>query len=55
MTLVYTNEIPHFEKLHVFKADLPVIEKLKSEQKLLKTINFNNYPHSWNLCHLINL
>ena len=44
----YTNEIPHFEKLHVFKADLPVIEKLKSEQKLLKDDKLqHSYPHSW--------
>ena len=36
------------KKLHVFKADLPVIEKLKSEQKLLKDDKLqHSYPHSW--------
>ncbi len=44
----YTNEIPHFEKIHVFKADVPVIEKLKAEQKLLKNDKLqHSYPHSW--------
>ena len=32
----YTNEIPFFEKTHVFKADPLVIEKLKDEKRLLK-------------------
>ena len=44
----YTNEIPHFEKIHIFKADIPVIEKLKAEQKLLKNDKLqHSYPHSW--------
>ena len=44
----YTNEIPFFEKTHVFKADPLVIEKLKDEKRLLKNDKFqHSYPHSW--------
>ncbi len=44
----YTNEIPFFTKIHVFKADPIVIEKLKEEKKLLKNDTlFHSYPHSW--------
>ena len=31
----YTEEIPFFENLHIFKADKEVIEKLKDEKMLL--------------------
>ncbi len=44
----YTNEIPYFDKTHVFKADPIVIDKLKSEKKLLKNDKLrHSYPHSW--------
>ena len=44
----YTDEIPHFVKTHVFKADPIVIEKLKKEKKLLKNDKLqHSYPHSW--------
>ncbi|MDC3104394.1 isoleucine--tRNA ligase [Candidatus Pelagibacter bacterium] len=45
---LYTNEVPYFEKTHVFKADPLVIEKLKEQKKLLKNDKLNHsYPHSW--------
>ena len=44
----YTNEIPFFEKIHVFKADSIIIEKLKEEKKILKNDHLkHSYPHSW--------
>ena len=44
----YTNEIPFFTKIHVFKADPIVIEKLKEEERLLKNDKLqHSYPHSW--------
>ncbi len=44
----YTEEIPHFTKTHVFKADPIVIDKLKEEKKLLKNDKLqHSYPHSW--------
>ncbi len=45
---LYTKEIPHFVNTHIFKADPLVIEKLKSENKLLKNDQLqHSYPHSW--------
>ena len=44
----YTDEILHFTKIHVFKADPVVIEKLKEVKKLLKNDKLqHSYPHSW--------
>ncbi len=44
----YTNEIPFFEKTHVFKADKIVIEKLKDEGNLMSYDTLkHSYPHSW--------
>jgi isoleucyl-tRNA synthetase len=44
----YTDEIPHFTKTHVFKADPIIIEKLKDVNKLLKNDKLrHSYPHSW--------
>jgi len=44
----YTNEIPHFTKTHVFKADPIVIDELKKQKKLLKDDKLqHSYPHSW--------
>jgi isoleucyl-tRNA synthetase len=45
---LYTNEIPYFKNIHIFKADPIVIEKLKEQKKLLKNDKLNHsYPHSW--------
>ena len=45
---VYTKEVPYFTNTHVFKADPIVIEKLKEQNKLLKSDKLNHsYPHSW--------
>ena len=45
---LYTEEVPHFTKTHVFKADPIIIEKLKEEKKLLKSDKLqHSYPHSW--------
>ncbi len=45
---VYTKEVPYFKNTHVFKADPIVIEKLKEQNKLLKSDKLNHsYPHSW--------
>ena len=44
----YTNNLPLFEGMHIFKANPIVIEKLKEQKKLL--INgelVHSYPHSW--------
>ncbi len=44
----YTNEIPFFQNLHIFKADKEVIQKLKDEKRLLfSDILQHSYPHSW--------
>ena len=45
---LYTKEIPYFTNTHIFKADPIVIEKLKEQNKLLKSDKLNHsYPHSW--------
>ena len=45
---LYTKEIPFFTNTHIFKADPIVIEKLKEQNKLLKSDKLNHsYPHSW--------
>ena len=44
----YTEEIPFFTKIHVFKADPIIIDKLKEVKKLLKNDKLqHSYPHSW--------
>ena len=44
----YTDEIKHFKKIHIFKADPIVIEKLKDAGTLLSSDKlFHSYPHSW--------
>ena len=41
-------EIPYFTNTHIFKADPIVIEKLKEQNKLLKSDKLSHsYPHSW--------
>jgi isoleucyl-tRNA synthetase len=45
---LYTNEVPNFTGVHIFKADPLVIEKLKEEKKLLNDgFLKHSYPHSW--------
>ena len=45
---LYTAEVPNFTGTHIFKADPIVIDKLKSEKKLLKADKLrHSYPHSW--------
>ena len=44
----YTKHIPLFEGKHIFKINPEIIEKLKSENKLLANGKLNHsYPHSW--------
>ncbi len=44
----YTEEIPFFQNLHIFKADKEVIQKLKDEKMLLYSDTLqHSYPHSW--------
>ena len=44
----YTNNIPFFEGIHIFKADQLIIDKLKEEKKLLGNGKLSHsYPHSW--------
>ena len=44
----YTKHIPLFEGKHIFKINPEIIEKLKSEKKLLANGKLNHsYPHSW--------
>ncbi len=44
----YTNNVPLFEGVHIFKANSIVIEKLKEQNKLLYSGELiHSYPHSW--------
>ncbi len=44
----YTKNVSLFEGLHIFKANPVVIEKLKSQNKLLSNGELvHSYPHSW--------
>ena len=44
----YTDHIPLFKGLHIFKANNLVIEKLKNEKNLLANGELiHSYPHSW--------
>ncbi len=44
----YTNNVALFEGTHIFKANPIVIDKLKSQKKLLKNGELvHSYPHSW--------
>jgi len=45
---IYTNHVPYFEGIHIFKANKIVIENLKEEKKLLANGELiHSYPHSW--------
>ncbi len=44
----YTENIPLFKGLHIFKANSLIIEKLKNEKNLLANGELiHSYPHSW--------
>ena len=44
----YTNNVPLFEGVHIFKANKIIIEKLKEQKKLLSSGELvHQYPHSW--------
>lgn len=45
---LYTDEVPHFEGIHVFKANPAVIEALERANCLVhKSKLIHSYPHSW--------
>jgi isoleucyl-tRNA synthetase len=45
---LYTDEVPNFKGIHIFKADTIIIEKLKKEDRLLNNDKLqHSYPHSW--------
>ncbi|MCQ2966301.1 MAG: isoleucine--tRNA ligase [Alphaproteobacteria bacterium] len=44
----FTKEVPDYEGLQVFKANEPIIKRLKAEGKLVrKEMYKHNYPHCW--------
>ena len=44
----YTNNVPLFEGVHIFKANKIIIEKLKEQKKLLASGELvHQYPHYW--------
>jgi len=45
---LYTDEVPFFSGVHIFKADKEVIEKLSEHKSLLGSSKLNHsFPHSW--------
>ncbi len=45
---LYSEEIPFFSGLHIFKADTPVMEKLSEYKSLLGSNKLlHSFPHSW--------
>ncbi|NCP62879.1 MAG: isoleucine--tRNA ligase [Alphaproteobacteria bacterium] len=45
---VYADSVKQFAGVHVFKADLPVLELLRSTNSLLReSVITHSYPHSW--------
>ena len=45
---VYKDKTPLFAGLHIFKADIEVIENLKNENNLIGVRDYSHsYPHSW--------
>ena len=44
----YTNNVPLFEGIHIFKSNSIVIDKLKEQKNLLSNGELiHSYPHSW--------
>jgi len=45
---LYSNEIPFFSGVHIFKADNQIIEKLSEHKSLLGNSKLqHSFPHSW--------
>lgn len=45
---IFRDQVPLFAGIHVFKADEPVMEKLKEVSALLYHVKIvHSYPHSW--------
>ena len=45
---LYTDEVPFFSGVHIFKADSQVIEKLSEHKSLLGNSKLqHSFPHSW--------
>jgi len=45
---LYSNEVPFFSGIHIFKADTQVIEKLLEHKSLLASGKLqHSFPHSW--------
>ena len=45
---MYKENTPLFAGVHVFKADVKVIESLKGENNLIGEREYSHsYPHSW--------
>ena len=45
---VYSDEVPFFSGIHIFKADAQIIEKLSEHKNLLgKGKLQHSFPHSW--------
>ena len=45
---VYSDEVPYFSGIHIFKADEKVIEKLLEHKSLLGNSKLqHSFPHSW--------
>ena len=45
---LYTDEVPFFSGIHIFKADNQVIEKLSEHKSLLGNSKLqHSFPHSW--------
>jgi len=45
---LYSDEVPFFSGIHIFKADIQVIEKLSESKSLLGNSKLkHSFPHSW--------
>jgi len=44
----YTKEVPEFHNVHIFKANLLILEKLERENQILARLRLTHpYPHCW--------
>lgn len=45
---IYTDDVPHFKGIHVYKANAPIIEALQQIRALVQYNKItHSYPHSW--------
>jgi isoleucyl-tRNA synthetase len=45
---LFTKEVPEFENIHIFKANILIIEKLSKEEKIFAQLKLEHpYPHCW--------